>query len=78
MTQRQFTKKFMRGALLMAAIAACDSGTPDGQPKDDPTGNSDIVEALNQLPEAQVLMYSADGVPQYIVGELGKIDPTQT
>ncbi|HWU87995.1 MAG TPA: M4 family metallopeptidase, partial [Kofleriaceae bacterium] len=47
-------------------------------PKDDPTGNSDIVEALNQLPEAQVLMYSADGVPQYIVGELGKIDPTQT
>ena len=78
MTQSVFTKKVFRGALLAAAIAACDSGAPTGEPKDDPTGNSDIVEALSQLPDATVLLYSADGVPQYIVGELGKIDPTQT
>jgi len=77
MKQRLFTKKFICGALLAAAVSACASGT-DGQAKDDPNGNQDIVEALSALPEATVLMYSADGVPQYIVGELGKIDPTQT
>ncbi|HWU89857.1 MAG TPA: M4 family metallopeptidase, partial [Kofleriaceae bacterium] len=77
MKQRLFAKNFICGALLAAAVSACASGT-DGEAKDDPTGNSDIVEALSALPEATVLMYSADGVPQYIVGELGKIDPTQT
>jgi vibriolysin len=61
----------------MAAIAACDSGTPDGQPKDDPNGNQDIVEALNALPDATVLLYNDDGTPQFIAGELGKIDATQ-
>ncbi|HWU86541.1 MAG TPA: pre-peptidase C-terminal domain-containing protein [Kofleriaceae bacterium] len=35
-----------------------------------------MVEAIAQLPEATVLMSSADGVPQYIVGDLGKVDPT--
>src|SRR6185503_11521676 len=72
------TKKWIRGALLMAALSACQSGAPTGEAKDDPAGNQDIVEALAQLPEVEVLQYSADGVPQFIRGELGKIDSAQS
>jgi vibriolysin len=70
-------KHWVRGALLLAALSACQSGAPTGEQKDDPTGNQDIAEALQELPEAQVLQYSQDGVPQLVVGELGKIDPAQ-
>src|ERR1043165_334264 len=77
MTQSLFTKKVFRGALFLAAVAACDSGAPIGEVKDDPNGNEDIAEALTEMPEAQVLLYSPDGVPQFIVGELGKISSTQ-
>ncbi len=79
MTQsRDLKKKWIRGALLVAAMAGCQSGAPTGEAKDDSGANQDIVEALAELPEAEVLQYSADGaVPQFVVGELGKIDPTQ-
>lgn len=78
MTQSLFTNKLIRGALLATAIAACDSGAPTGEAKDDPTGNTDIVEALAQMPDATVLSYTDDGLPTFIIGVLGTIDPTQT
>ncbi|HWO23973.1 MAG TPA: M4 family metallopeptidase [Kofleriaceae bacterium] len=71
MTIRTDPKHWIRGALLAAAVAGCQSP----EPKDDPAGDRDIEAALAALPEARVLMASADGVPQYIVGELGTIDP---
>ncbi len=73
----QTKKQWIRGALLAAALAACQSGAPTGEPKDDPEGTQDIVEALAALPEAEVLEYSADGIPQYVVGHLGEIDASQ-
>jgi vibriolysin len=80
MTQsRDLKKKWIRGALLLTAIAGCQSGAPTGDIKDDVGSNPDIVEALADLPDAEVLQYSADGaVPQFVVGELGKIDPGQS
>ncbi|HWO24397.1 MAG TPA: pre-peptidase C-terminal domain-containing protein [Kofleriaceae bacterium] len=85
MTQgRTAKKKWVRGALLVAAIAGCQSPPADDL-EDRPRGATgatgatesqdaqDITNALAQLPEAEVLQYSADGVPQFVVGELGKI-----
>jgi vibriolysin len=79
MTQsRDLKKKWIHGALLVAAVAGCQSGAPTGEAKDDQGSNQDIVEALADLPDAEVLQYSADGaVPQFVVGELGKIDASQ-
>jgi Zn-dependent metalloprotease len=74
MTQK---KKWIRGALLMAALGACQSGAPTGEPKDDPEGTQDIADALAELPEAEVLQYSDDGMPQFVVGTLGQIDASQ-
>jgi vibriolysin len=71
------SRNVIQGILLAAAVSACQSGAPTGDPKDDGTDNSDIQAALAALPDATVLLYSADGVPQYIVGDLGKTDPTQ-
>jgi vibriolysin len=69
--------KWIRGALLVAAMAGCQSNTNTGDPKDDSGSTQDISDALAQLPEAEVLMYSADGLPQYIVGDLGRIEAAQ-
>ncbi len=38
----------------------------------------DITEALAALPEAQVLSYTADGMPTFVVGELAKVGDMQT
>jgi vibriolysin len=64
-------KNWILSALLATVVAGCQST----EPKDDPAGNQDIEAALAALPEASVLLASDDGVPQYVVGELGKIDP---
>jgi len=73
--------QWFRGALLVAlTIAGCSENTPTGsdEQKDDPAGTpDDIAEALAQLPEAQVLMATPDGVPTYIVGELAKVGDMQ-
>jgi len=72
MTQTR-TAKMMRGALLAAAMAACQSGGPN-EPTDDLNANPDVAEALAAMPEARVLQTAADDVPQFVVGELGKIE----
>src|SRR5262245_59003107 len=79
MTQsRDLKKLWIRGALLAAALAGCQSGAPTGEPKDDPGGNQDIVDALADLPEAEVLLYGPDGVPQFVVGAMGQFSLAQT
>ncbi len=68
-------------AALLLAAAACTTGAPSGsgEDKDDPSGPpSDVQAALDALPDAQVLLYTQDGLPLYIVGELGKVGPMQT
>ena len=61
MTQTRTAKRrWIRGALLVATLAACQAGGPD-EPKDS-KGNEDVAEALAALPEAEVLQSSADGV----------------
>ena len=70
-------KTWIRGALLVAALGGCQSGTDYGSTKDDPDGTQDIVDALAALPEATVLQYSADGIPQFVVGDLGRTDAAQ-
>ncbi len=71
-----------RGALLLAiSIAGCTGGAPAGSEdtKDDPARMpDDIADALAALPEATVLMETADGVPTYLVGELAKVGDMQT
>jgi vibriolysin len=77
MTKNQYQKqKWVRGALLGAVLAACQSDAPLDEPQGVSEGTQDIAEALARLPEANVLQSSADGVPQFIVGDLGRIDPT--
>ena len=71
MTTRHVSKTWIRGALLATAVAGCQLE----EPRDDPAGNGDIAAALAALPEATVLLHAEDGVPQFVVGELGKIDP---
>jgi vibriolysin len=71
MTSSSALKKWIRATLLVAAAAGCQSE----EPGDDPAGSPDIPTALAALPEATVLLYADDGVPQYIAGELGKIAP---
>jgi vibriolysin len=75
MQTRTAKMKWMRGALLLAAMTACQGGP--NEPKDDLNANPDVAEALAQMPEARVLQTADDGVPQFIVGELGKIAPSQ-
>jgi vibriolysin len=66
-------------AVLFLAIAGCnplDVGGPT--PKDDPDAvPDDVDEALQQLPEARVLMWTPDHLPQYIVGEMTKVGAMQ-
>ncbi|HWO17607.1 MAG TPA: pre-peptidase C-terminal domain-containing protein [Kofleriaceae bacterium] len=56
----------------MAALAGCQSG--DLHEQGGAKGNEDVIEALAALPEAELLMSSADGVAQFVRGDLGRID----
>ncbi|MGN6110301.1 MAG: M4 family metallopeptidase [Kofleriaceae bacterium] len=71
-------RSLLRAALALAVWAGCESGAPTGDPKDDPAGvPSDVADALGALPEAQVLLSTTDGLPMYIVGEMGKVGAMQ-
>lgn len=73
------TKNMLRGALFIAAIAACgEGGAPSGDDiKDKGQDTSDIQDALSALPNAEVLHWNEDGVPTYIVGEVGQVGAMQ-
>jgi vibriolysin len=61
------------GLLLSSVALAC--GPSVGEPPKE--GEDDIADALAALPEAEVLQSTADGVPMYIRGELGKVGSMQ-
>src|SRR5258706_1225102 len=73
----------LRRTLIVLSLAAACGPTPThkGHPGDgsnDPNGiPSDVAAALAALPEATVLMYTQDGLPTYIVGEMGKVNAMQ-
>ena len=84
---RRLHKPALGSFLVAAALSACGPTTPDSQPDDPPTPDDttkddgipqDVSFALAQLPEAQVLAYTNDGLPTYIVGEMAKITANQT
>ena len=61
--------------LLLSAVALACGPTVSEPPKEDA---DDIATALAALPEAEVMQSTADGVPMYIRGELGKVGDAQT
>jgi len=63
----------MAGAL---ALVGCASAGDDPEGSKDST--DDIAQALAALPDAEVLAYTADGVPMFIVGEMAKVGAMQT
>ena len=69
---RTAKRPWIRGALLAATLAACQAG--DLPEKDGPQGSEDVALALAALPEAEVLMASADGVAQIVRGDLGRVE----
>src|SRR5690606_1596298 len=72
MSRRQLSKTL----LAITVIAGCDANV-DGWTKDDPTPD-DVEDALAQFPEAQVIEWTADGLPMYIVGEMVKVGEMQS
>src|SRR5690606_3121900 len=72
MSRRQVSKTL----LAIAVFAGCDANV-DGWTKDDPAPD-DVEDALAQFPEAQVLEWTEDGLPMYIVGEMIKVGAMQS
>src|SRR6478609_1265394 len=68
--------------IVLVMFAACGPTPPkqhghsggDGDPNGIPT---DVAQALAALPDATVLMWTPDGLPTYIVGEMGKVGVMQ-
>src|SRR3569623_2818147 len=64
--------------LATAAIAGCDANV-DGYVNQDPdTPPDDVARALAALPNAQVLEWTQDHIPTYVVGEMAKIGAMQS
>ncbi len=57
----------------ITSFAGCVPPPTDGSKSD----TDDIAAALSLLPEAQVLQTTPDGVPVFIVGEMGKVGAMQ-
>lgn len=72
-TVRDWVPVPRRGVLRIAIVLAL-AGCYGEVPRSDPRGTQEIADALAELPDATVLMYAENGVPQYIVGNLGKVD----
>jgi vibriolysin len=86
---RRLHKSVLGSLLAAAALSACGPTLPEeaddgpldpdvpSNPKDDGIP-SDVAFALAQLPDAQVLAYTSDGLPTFIVGEMAKVGAMQT
>src|SRR5262245_56531264 len=72
----------VRGSLLLAAsLLGChspDVGEIEPHPDSDTTGiPADVSDALAQLPDAQVLESTDDGIPTFIIGTLAQVGQFQ-
>jgi vibriolysin len=65
-----------RTLIALTALAGCEANV-DGWTKDDPAPD-DVSDALAQFPDAEVLEWTTDGLPMYIVGEMIKVGPMQS
>src|SRR6188474_1285667 len=80
MSVRRMSRTWL-GLGFAVSLAACaagtgDDGTTDGVVKNDPQSTpDDVARATTALPEAEVWLRTSDGVPTFVRGELGKIDP---
>ncbi len=67
---------------MAATLVACASAGDDldgVQKEDDPNGSpGDVARAMDDLPEAEVLQATEDGVPTFVVGELAKVGDAQS
>jgi vibriolysin len=64
--------------LTTAALASCDANV-DGWTKQDPdTPPDDVAAALAALPNAQVIEWTPDHLPTYVIGELAKLGAMQS
>src|SRR5438477_10040594 len=67
----------MRRTAVVIALTVYGCG-PTAVDKSDNGVPKDVSDALGQLPDAHVLMWTDDGLPTYIVGELAKGGAMQT
>jgi len=73
--------KSITSALLLSGsvfVLSCSQVAVGGGEDKNDTENHDITEALAALPDATVLSYTPDGVPTYIIGEMGKVGAMQS
>jgi vibriolysin len=69
----RFTSPLSLGAAVVAtSVLAC--APPVAEPS---SSNDDIKSALNALPEATVIHAAPDGMPRYVVGDLGRVGAMQ-
>jgi vibriolysin len=65
-----------KSLIAISLVAGCEANV-DGWTKEGGE-NDDVTEALAQFPEAQVLEWTTDGLPMYIVGEMMKVGAMQS
>jgi vibriolysin len=62
--------------VLLLAVAACNPFGP-AAPSDDSNEPAnvppDVTNALNNIPDATVIQWTADGLPQYIIGQMATL-----
>ena len=63
--------------IVLTLLAGCEANV-DGWTKEDPGGTDDVHDALAALPNAEVLEWTPDGLPTYIVGEMMKVGVMQS
>src|SRR6478609_2053586 len=64
--------------VALTVLAGCEANV-DGWQKTDPGGApDDVQEALRALPNAEVLEWTQDGLPTFIVGEMAKVGAMQS
>src|SRR6187549_2716804 len=68
--------QIFKSLIAITLFAGCNA-TVEGQTKEG-GDNDDVSDALAQYPEAQVIEWTADGLPMYIVGEMMKVGAMQS
>lgn len=64
--------------IAITVLAGCEASVSGWEKEDDTGAPDDVQEALGELPEARVLEWTPDGLPQYIVGEMVKVGAMQS
>src|SRR5512138_1248199 len=82
MNRRPMFRSLIGVGLAAGVLAACAGTKDDDSPAaggvGEPHTPADVAGAVAALPEAEVVQSTADGVPQFIQGDLGKVGQVQT